>query len=92
VHITQPGRAQHLIFIGVDGLGAGLPRGLTGTDPAGAYSTFRRFGYEGGTTPNARSDYTHNVTLPNRMTLSTGWPVLQPTGQMNTVHHSPMNH
>ena len=70
----------------------GLLRCLAENDPAGACANFRRFGCEGVTTFNARSDYIHTVTLPNRMTLSTRWPVLQPTGQLNTVHHFPMNH
>ena len=58
----------------------------------GAYANFRRFVDEGTTAFNARSDYTHKVTLPNRMTLSTGRPVLQTTGQLNTVHRFYTNH
>ena len=91
-HPAQPGCVHYGIFIGVDGLSAGLLRGLIGNDLAGAYTHVRRFGYEGVTTFNARSDYTHEVTLPNRMTLSTGRPVLQPAGQLNTVHRSYTNH
>jgi len=89
---TQPGCVHYLIFNGVDGLSAGLLRGLSRNGLAGDYTHLQRFGYEGATTFNARSDYTHNVTFPNRMTLSTGRPVPQPAGHPNTVHHFPMNH
>lgn len=65
----------------------GALRGLIRNGPAGDYTTFRRVGYEGVTTFNTRSDYTHTVTLPNHTTAFTGRPVLQPTGQSNTVHH-----
>jgi hypothetical protein len=84
-HTTQPGCLQHLISIGVEGLSAGLPRGLAGDDLAGAYANFRRFGYEGVTTFSARSDYTRTIKLVNRIIQSTGRPVLRPAGQPTAV-------
>jgi len=89
---APPGCFDRVIFNSVDVLSAGLLRGLLRNGLAGDYTRSRRFGYEGVTAFKARSDYTHNVTLPNRMTFSTGRPVLQPTGELNTVHHFPMNH
>jgi hypothetical protein len=41
----------------------------------------------GASTFNARTDYTHTVTLPNHTCMVTGRPVLQPDGQPDTVHH-----
>jgi hypothetical protein len=86
-HPPQPGGSDHVIFISVDGLSAGLLRDLIGNDLAGDYAHFRRFGYEGAITFNAHSDDTHTVTLPNHTIMLTGRPVLQPVGQPNTVHH-----
>ena len=40
-----------------------------------------------GLTFNARTDYTHTVTIPNHTCMLTGRPVLQPVGQPNTTHH-----
>jgi len=79
-------QAQYVIHISVDGLRADLLQGLMAGDPAGT-SNFRRFVDEGATTFNARTDYSHTITLPNHTCMITGRPVLQPDGQPNTVHH-----
>ena len=53
----------------------------------GELGNFRRFVDEGATTFNARTDYTHTITLPNHTSMLAGRPVLQPATQPNTVHH-----
>jgi hypothetical protein len=65
---------------------------LIGNELAGIDAHFRRFGYEGESSFDARSDYTHTVTLPNHTTLLTGRHVSQPAGQPNTVQHRYTNH
>ncbi len=80
------GVVQHVIHVSVDGLRADLLQSLIAGDPAG-YANFKRFVDEGATTFNARTDYTHSITLPNHTSMITGRPVLQPSGQPNTVHH-----
>ncbi len=78
--------ADHVIHISVDGLRADLLQNLITTDPA-HYGNFKRFIDEGATTFNARTDFTHTITLPNHTSMLTGRPVLLPAGQPNTVHH-----
>ena len=80
------GVVQYVIHISVDGLRADLLQNLIATDPS-HYGNFKRFVDEGATTFNARTDYTHTITLPNHTCMITGRPVLQPSGQPNTVHH-----
>jgi hypothetical protein len=80
------GAVQYVIHISVDGLRADLLQNLIATDPS-HYGNFKRFVDEGATTFNARTDYTHTITLPNHTCMITGRPVLQPSGQPNTVHH-----
>ncbi|MBW1687523.1 MAG: hypothetical protein JRS35_21005 [Deltaproteobacteria bacterium] len=65
-HTAEPGCLHYLIFIGVDGLGAGLLRGLIGNDLAGAFANLRRFVDEGTTAFNSRSDYTHTYRHASR--------------------------
>jgi len=81
------GQIQHVIHISVDGLRADYLEDLINNDTMGQYANFKRFVTEGATTFNARTDYTHTITLPNHTTMITGRPVLQPAGQPNTVHH-----
>jgi hypothetical protein len=78
--------AEHVIHISVDGLSATLLQTLLTTLP-GDYPSFARFVAEGATTFAARTDFTHTITLPNHTCMVTGRPVLQPTGQPDTVHH-----
>jgi hypothetical protein len=78
--------ADYVIHISVDGLRADLLQNLIATDPA-HYGNFKRFIDEGATTFNARTDFTHTITLPNHTSMVTGRPVLQPTGQPITVYH-----
>lgn len=78
--------ADYVIHISVDGLRADLLQDLITTDPA-HYGNFKRFVDEGATTFNARTDFTHTITLPNHASMLTGRPVLPPAGQPNTVDH-----
>ncbi len=81
------GAAEHVIHISIDGLSATLLQALIAADTAGDFASFERFLDEGAYTWNARTDYTHSITLPNHTSMLTGRPVLQPAGQPNTVHH-----
>src|SRR6185295_18811433 len=49
--------------------------------------TFKRLQSEAAWTANARTDYTHTITLPNHTCMITGRPVLQPEGMPDTVNH-----
>jgi hypothetical protein len=81
------GAAEHVIHVSVDGLNATLLLGYLANDPNGDFASFARIRDEGATTFNARTDYTHTITLPNHTSMVTGRPVSQPSGQPNTVHH-----
>lgn len=76
--------AEHVVHISVDGLNASLLKSLI---DAGSAPNFKRFQDEGASTLNARTDYTHTITLPNHTSMLTGRPVSQPAGMPNTVHH-----
>lgn len=79
--------ADHVIFISVDGLRADLLSDLLASDVSGDYANYQRLIDEGSATFNARTDYSHTVTLPNHTCMMTGRPTLQPAGQPTTVHH-----
>lgn len=81
------GAAEHVIQISVDGLSGVLLQSLIASDSTGDFASFRRFVDEGATTFNARSDYTHTITLPNHVSMLTGRPVSQPAGAPITTHH-----
>ena len=76
--------ADHVIHVSVDGLNAGYFQTLAS---GGALPNFARLLNEGAYTYNARTDYTHTITLPNHTSMLTGRPVSQPTGLANTLHH-----
>src|SRR5262245_23519878 len=77
-------RAKYVIHISVDGLN---PTVLQSVIDAGDAPTFKRLESEAAWTTNARTDYTHTVTLPNHTSMITGRPVMQPEGMPGTVHH-----
>jgi hypothetical protein len=79
--------AEHVIHISVDGLSGPLLQQLVATDTTGDFANFARFVAEGATTWNARTDYTHTITLPNHTSMLTGRPVSRPSGWPNTAHH-----
>jgi hypothetical protein len=78
---------DRVILVSVDGLRADLLNDLLANDPGGNYPAFRRLVDEGASTFNARTDYTHTVTLPNHTSMVTGRPVLQPAYQSVAVPH-----
>ena len=76
--------ADYVIHISVDGL---HPGHLQTRINAGLAPNFKRFQDEGAWTNNARTDYTHTITLPNHTSMLTGRPVSLPTGMPATTHH-----
>ncbi|MEX0938637.1 MAG: Ig-like domain-containing protein [Pirellulales bacterium] len=79
-------QVDHVIHISVDGLRSDLLQGLISSNPA-EYDAFIQLENEGAFTYNARTDYTHTITLPNHTSMLTGRPVLAPDGQPDTVAH-----
>jgi hypothetical protein len=88
---ARAGAVDYVIHISVDGLRSDLLQTLLTNDGAGEYFHFQRLVDEGASTFNARTDYTHTLTIPNHTSMLTGRPVLQPSGQPNTVHHGYTN-
>ncbi len=87
---AQPAHAavEYVIHIVIDGVNSDMLQDLLeNQNSSGDYDGFQRLIDEGASTYNARTDYTHTVTLPDHTSMLTGRPVLQPTGQPNTVHH-----
>lgn len=76
--------AEHVIHVSVDGLN---PQWLQQVVDAGKAPTFQRLQTEGAWTANARTDYSHTITLPNHTSMITGRPVLQPNGMSVEVAH-----
>jgi hypothetical protein len=76
--------ADYVIHISVDGLHPGhLQRVIDDGDAP----SFKRLEQEGAWTANARSDFSHTVTLPNHTCMLTGRPTLQPEGMDGKVFH-----
>jgi hypothetical protein len=78
--------AKHVVHISVDGLRGDFLKAKVNEEPD-TYPNFRRFVDEGATTFNARTDFTHTVTLPNHTAMLTARPVLRPKGAPKTVYH-----
>jgi hypothetical protein len=76
--------AEYVIHISVDGL---RPSFLQQAIDAGDAPNFERFLLEGATTMNARTDYTHTITLPNHTSMLTGRAVQQPAGMPANAYH-----
>ncbi|MCI0333393.1 MAG: alkaline phosphatase family protein [Planctomycetes bacterium] len=83
--------ADFVIHVSVDGL---HPGHLQTQINAGLAPHFKRFQDEGAWTNNARTDYSHTITLPNHTSMITGRPVCSPTeaacnpvGAAHTFHH-----
>jgi hypothetical protein len=58
---------------------------------AGQAPNLKRFQDEGAWTNNARTDFTHTITLPNHTSMVTGRPVLLPAGAPAMTHHGYIN-
>jgi hypothetical protein len=80
----QPRGVEYVVLISVDGL---APRFVDEMIAAGQLPTFRALQQQGAWTHNARSDFTHTVTLPNHITILTGRPVSAAEGLPATSHH-----
>lgn len=76
--------ADFVIHISVDGLNSSHLQTQIG---AGLAPNFKRFQDEGAWTNNARTDFTHTITLPNHTSMLTGRPVSLPAGMSATTHH-----
>ena len=87
--LAQP--VDRVILVSVDGLRADLLEDLLATDLNNDYPAFQRLVSEGSYTFNARTDYTHTVTLPNHTCMVTCRPVLQPAYQSVVTHHGYVN-
>jgi hypothetical protein len=81
---TSRAAVEHVIHISVDGL---HPTHLQAQINAGLAPHFKRFQDEGAWTNNARTDFSHTITLPNHTSMLTGRPVTLPAGMMGTPHH-----
>ena len=81
---------EHVIHVSVDGLrGDSLDASVR--DSPSLYPNFGRLVAEGATTFNGRTDFARTNTIPNHTTMLTGRPVLQPTGDVETLHHGYTN-
>lgn len=81
---TSSPAAQYVVHISVDGL---HPGHLQTQIDAGLAPHFKRFQDEGAWTHNARTDFSHTITLPNHTSMITGRPVTAPQGMSGTPHH-----
>jgi hypothetical protein len=76
--------ADFVIHISIDGL---RPDYMQTQINAGSTPNLKRLQDEGAWTNNARTDYTHTITLPNHTTMLTGRPVSLPAGMPAMTHH-----
>ena len=77
---------NHVVHISVDGVSSSMLQSLMAADPTNT-NGWNRLVVEGSSTWNARTDYSHTITLPNHTSMLTARPVSQPSGLPNTTHH-----
>ena len=76
----------HVIHISVDALGSKYLSKFLQESPQD-FSSFGRLISEGASTLNARTDFTHTVTLPNHTCMVTGRPVKTPADWQECAGH-----
>ena len=76
----------HVVQISVDAMGAKYLEKFLAEAPA-EFPNFGRFVKEGATTFDARTDFTHTITLPNHTCMITGRPVKTPTNWPIAIGH-----
>src|SRR5262245_11197746 len=76
--------ADYVLHISIDGL---RPSYMQTVIDGGFAPNLRRFQDEGAWTNNARTDYTHTITLPNHTSMITGRPVSLPAGMPAQTQH-----
>jgi hypothetical protein len=84
--IASAAQVSYVIQISLDGLGAKYLQRYVSNAPA-QFPNFVRLMNEAAYTLNARCDFDISETVPNHCSIFTGRPVMQPSGQSNTVHH-----
>ncbi|RYG63948.1 hypothetical protein EON80_20190, partial [bacterium] len=77
---------DHVIQISVDAMGAKYLDKFLKESPA-EFNNFGRLINEGASTLNARTDYTHTITLPNHTCMVTGRPVETPADWAECAGH-----
>jgi hypothetical protein len=87
--VARPDRSssvKHVIHISVDALGGKYLEKFLQESPA-EFPTFVQLIREGAATMNARTDYSHTITLPNHTSMLTGRPVFTPTDWRESYGH-----
>lgn len=76
---AQNQRVEHVVHISIDALGGKYLAQFLEQSPE-EFKNFSRLIEEGASTLNARTDYSHTITLPNHTSMITGRPVQTPEG------------
>ncbi|MEX0938638.1 MAG: alkaline phosphatase family protein [Pirellulales bacterium] len=84
--VAEISEVDHVIHVSIEGLSAKFFQDVLESD-AESIPNFVRLQNEGAFTLNARTDYSHVITLPNHFTMLTGRPVEPPEGQADSVAH-----
>ena len=85
----DPGRADYVIVISVDGMGSAYVAPLLAQGLSNELVNIKRVMNEGAGTLNARCDYNYAVTLPNHVTMMTSRGVLGTDGHGWTSNTDP---
>ena len=85
----EPGKADYVIVISVDGMGSAYVTPLLASGLANELVNIKRFMNEGTGTLNARDDYNYAITLPNHVTMMTSRGVTGTAGHGWTSNTDP---